>query len=629
MGNVERPSQSSRPRASGRGDSRPAGAPQQPPVVRPGKAPHEPSLDDRRGLLAESDRAFRVADAGLRRWVPPLASFLVLVAGIVDVVSVLTPEFKQRLHDVSSVVTGPVARSASAATLALGLLLILLAHGLRRRKRRAWRAAVVLLLFSAVFNVVKGLDVEEATLALLVAIALVVYRSEFRGSSDFTSRWRAVVVFVQLGVASIVLGEIAIQIRVDRLTGSHSFGQQLQQVLYGLVGIHGPLHFRNDNAEDLITRLLIALGLLTVLATAYIALRPAEPRPLSSEEDQRRLRGLLDEHGSQDSLGYFALRGDKSVLWSPSGKSAIAYRVVSGVMLASGDPLGDPEAWPGAIDRFLSMAIDHAWTPAVMGCSEAGGTAWARAGLDVLELGDEAVVSVADFTLEGRPMRGVRQAVARVERGEYVFDARRVRDVPPAELAAMRDQATLWRGAETERGFSMALGRFGSPGDGDCVVATARRDDVLAALLHFVPWGPDGLSLDLMVRDRAADNGMNEFLIAKLLQQAPQLGVTQVSLNFAVFRSALARGEQLGAGFVLRWWRGALLLASRWFQIESLYRFNAKFRPIWEPRYVCYPAARDLPRVALAALEAEAFLVWPTSRVRDVMIRRRHPVPSA
>lgn len=225
-------------------------------------------------------------------------------------------------------------------------------------------------------------------------------------------------------------------------------------------------------------------------------------------------------------------------------------------------------------------------------------------------------------------MRSVRQAVARVQRAGYTADVRRVRDVPPDELAAMRGQAALWRGSETERGFSMALGRFGAPGDGDCVVVSARRDGVLAGLLHFVPWGPDGLSLDLMVRDRAADNGLNEFLITTVLQAASTLDVAQVSLNFAVFRSALARGEQLGAGFVLRWWRGVLLLASRWFQIESLYRFNAKFRPIWEPRYVCYPAAGDLPRIALAALEAEAFLVWPTSRLVELLTRRRQPVPA-
>ncbi len=255
-----------------------------------------------------------------------------------------------------------------------------------------------------------------------------------------------------------------------------------------------------------------------------------------------------------------------------------------------------------------------------MGCGEQAGTAWSRAGLSALEIGDEAVVEVADFSLEGRAMRNVRQAVARVERAGYTTQVRRVCDIPAQEGVRLREQAEAWLGAETERGFSMALGRFGDSADPECVAVMAFQEGALRAFLHFVPWGTDGLSLDLMRRDRDADNGLNELLIAKALAAGPELGVTRFSLNFAVFRSSLERGERLGAGPVLRAWRAFLVFVSRWFQIETLYRFNAKFRPIWEPRFVCYPTAKDLPRVALAALEAEAFLVWP-----HLGRKRHHP----
>jgi lysyl-tRNA synthetase class 2 len=164
----------------------------------------------------------------------------------------------------------------------------------------------------------------------------------------------------------------------------------------------------------------------------------------------------------------------------------------------------------------------------------------------------------------------------------------------------------------------MALGRVGGRGDDRCVIATATEDGTLRALLHFVPWGSDGLSLDLMRRDRSAQPGLNDFLIVETVKQAPDLGVKRISLNFAVFRSALERGERIGAGPVLRAWRGVLLFLSRWFQIESLYKFNAKFCPEWVPRFMVYPSTRDAPRIGLAALEAEAFLVWPTVELRRI-----------
>lgn len=548
-----------------------------------------------------------------------MAGALCALVGIADVVSALVRADHARLRILAGFVPGALTTASAAGTLVTGILLLLLARALRRRKRRAWNAVVVLLAGSVALNVLKGLDVEEALLAAALLVLLVALRGEFYARGDPRTRWRAVAIGLVLLTASTLLGAALVGLRRAELASSYHIGPVLDHVVLGLVGISGPLRWEDDpsgrRADDLVGNSLLALGLLTFVTTTYLVLRPAEPQASLSGEDEERMRALLARHGARDSLGYFALRRDKSVIWSPSGKACIAYRVVSGVMLASGDPLGDPEAWPGAIDAFMAEADIHAWVPAVMGCSEQAGSAWARAGLDVLEIGDEAVVEVADFSLGGRPMRNVRQAVARVERAGYEVQVRRVRDIPPQERASLVSQAAAWRGAETERGFSMALGRFGDPMDEECVTVLAFQQEQLRAFLHFVPWGCDGLSLDLMRRDRSADNGLNELLIVRTLQCAPELGIRRLSLNFAVFRSSLERGERLGAGPVLRAWRGLLVFASRWFQIESLYRFNAKFHPVWEPRYVCFPGASDLPRVAVAALEAEAFLVWPVLRM--------------
>jgi lysyl-tRNA synthetase class 2 len=556
---------------------------------------------------------------------PSLLAFAVMALGLVDVISAVTPEQGERLRTLRQVLPLSIAHAASATTAVTGLLLMMLGHGLRRRKRRAWRAAVALLVASIGLHLAKGLDAEEAAVALVVAVVLVVQRREFYAAGDPTTRWRAPVAFVGMGVASVAAGIALLYARSGALLGSPSFGDRAIHVLWGLVGVSGPVHFRTDRGHDVVFDILLALGVATALVTAYLALRAPEPRARLTAGDEERLRDLLARQGQRDSLGYFALRRDKAAVFSETGKAAISYRVVSGVMLASGDPIGDPEAWPGAIRVFLEEARRHAWVPAVMGCGEQGGEVWVReAGLRALELGDEAICEVEDFTLEGRPMRNVRQMVTRVERAGYKTDVRRLRDMTPHEIADIRRQAAAWRGAVVERGFSMALGRFGDASDGDCVAVTAYKDDRLAAVLHFVPWGSDGLSLDLMRRDREADPGLNELLIVAAMRAAPDLGVTRLSLNFAVFRSALERGGKLGAGPVLRLWRELLLVASRWFQIESLYRFNAKFRPLWEPRFICYRNAREIPRVAIAALEAEAFIVWPNQWL--AMRRARHAV---
>jgi lysyl-tRNA synthetase class 2 len=560
----------------------------------------------------------------LLRGVPTAIALATVLLGFVDIISALAPERAGRLRDLTRVVPLGVAQSASAVTLVAGILLVLLGQGLRRRKRRAWRAALALSVVTMALHVVKGLDVEEASVTLVLTVLLVVLSDQFYAAGDPRTRRRAPVTFVAMVLASFVLGYLLLLFRHSSIVGSPSFGGRLQEVAVGLVGVSGPVHFRGDGTSDLVFGVLLALGAATVLVTAYLILRSPEPVAALSDRDDERLRGLLSGQGERDSLGYFALRRDKAAIFSATGKAAVSYRVVSGVMLASGDPIGDPEAWPGAIAEFAREARRHAWVPAVMGCSEQGGEVWVReAGLRALELGDEAVLDLDEFTLEGRAMRNVRQMVSRVERAGYTTSVRRVGDLSAAEIADITRQAATWRGAEVERGFSMALGRFGQPADGDCVCVTAHCGDRLAAVLHFVPWGHDGLSLDLMRRDREADPGLNELMIVAAVQAAPELGVTRLSLNFSVFRSALERGGRLGAGPVLRAWRALLLWASRWFQIESLYRFNAKFRPVWEPRFICYPGAGDLPRIAIAALEAEAFIVWPTQLLALRRARRQ------
>jgi lysyl-tRNA synthetase class 2 len=558
-----------------------------------------------------------------QRGVPLIFGMLTLLIGLADIVQGAGPGIyhRYRLHRLADIAPGTLTNVTRTADVIIGLALLMLSHGLRRRKRRAWEAVTLLLGSSVVIHsVIRRVPLVPHLLPLVVTavllVALVVFRREFYAVGDPRTRWRALGALTLLVAADLIIGLSYVSL-TRGLARQYTLWERAHSVIYGLVGVWGPVQFTSDTRGDLFGYLTGALGLFTLVVVGYLFLRPAEPAGRLRGQDAGRIRELLDRHGEQDSLGYFTLREDKSVIWSPTGKSCIGYRVLSGVMLASGDPIGDPEAWPGAIHAFLDEAARHAWVPAVIGCGELGAEVWCREGsLTALELGDEAIVCVADFSMQGRQMRNVRQMVGRVARQGYVAQIRRVSDIPRDEIRSLCRQADSWRGSPTERGFSMALGRVGASGDGGCVIATASENGVLRAMLHFVPWGSDGLSLDLMRRDRSSSPGLNDFLIVETLKKSPELGIERVSLNFAMFRAALERGERIGAGPVLRAWRRCLLFMSRWFQIESLYKFNAKFCPQWVPRFLVFPGPRDAPRIGLAALEAEAFLVWPTFEVR-------------
>ncbi|MDR6973407.1 lysyl-tRNA synthetase class 2 [Streptomyces sp. 3330] len=532
------------------------------------------------------------------------------------------------------------------AGFASGVFTAFLAVTMRRRKRAAWilnlglsGAFLGLFTLAMAFPEIRRHPQNWVSLALtaVFVLALLAGRREFYAKGDRSNPRLAAAVGAGGLLGASLLAALLVTV-TDRAATSSTFLERWRYGTLRLVSVAADEYRVPGIAPptwvDVSVNMLSTALVLAVLYAAFRSRRAVDPL---TEDDEKRLRELLDRHGERDSLGYFALRREKSVCWSPTGKAAVAYRVLGGVSLASGDPIGDPEAWPGAIAPWLAEARAHGWIPAVMGASEEAGTVYARHGLDALELGDEALVEVAEFTLEGRAMRTVRQAVNRVRRAGYTVRVRRHEDIPADEMASLLRRADDWRDGATERGFSMALGRLGDPEDGRCVMlecSDARGE--LRALLSFVPWGPHGLSLDLMRRDRDCDNGLMEFMVIELLRHAQQddrghrddrddrghgddrdeqgdraIRITQISLNFAVFRSVFERGARLGAGPVLRLWRSLLCFFSRWWQIESLYRANAKYRPIWEPRFLLFEKSADLPRIGLASARAEGFLEAP------------------
>ncbi|HEY1915979.1 MAG TPA: bifunctional lysylphosphatidylglycerol synthetase/lysine--tRNA ligase LysX [Streptosporangiaceae bacterium] len=353
-------------------------------------------------------------------------------------------------------------------------------------------------------------------------------------------------------------------------------------------------------------------GLLSAAALVLALLvfwRAGRPQVDQDAADELKVRELLLKYGESDSLGYFATRRDKAVVFSPDGRAAVTFRTEGAVSVASADPIGDPSSWAPAIQAWLEECRSHSRYASVLSASEAGSAEYVRAGLRAFSMGDEAVIYTDRFTLRGRTMRPVRQAVTRIGQAGYTSQVRRHADLTPAELAQVDELAAAWRGDETERGFSMALNRVTDPADGRCVIITAHdRTGAVRGFLSFVPWGVRGISLDLMRRDHQAENGLNEFMVTKLIEASPAMGVRRISLNFAMFRSVFRAADQVGAGPVTRASDAVLGIVSRFYQLETLYRSNQKYQPEWVPRFICYAQPLTVVRAAVAAGTAEGFL---------------------
>ena len=540
----------------------------------------------------------------ISRNIPKLIGRLALLVGVLMIAAVFVPPLRQEADYFFSFIPPAIRGTAAASSLFFGLIIITLARGLTRRKRRARNLAIIILLL----NPISSVTISFAEILLI--ILLVVFRKEFYAKSDPSTKWRPLIAFAQVIILSILSSLILLYLRKDNLLiNDPNFNQIIAGIFRGFIGLDTNLEFKSAHLEEFTNFFIGSLGFFSIVLPFILFFRRVKPLGVMSEEDRDLLRKLYKHDEFQDSVAYFATRNDKSVVWSKNKKAAIAYRVVDGVMLASGDPIGEYSLWPEAIAEFIKKANEYAWTPAVMGASERGGEVWVKeTKMLAFDYGDEAIIDVKSFTIEGKIMGNVRHMVNRTKRDGYSATTCKWIELEDLDKQKLISFANEWRYGATERGFSMSMDRFGDDKDSETIITIARKDDEIKGFIYFMPWSTFGWSLDRMQRERGIDPGINELMIVSTVEEAKQRGITKVSLNFAAFRSVFERADKLSAGPIVRFSRNAIRFASNWFQVESLFRFNAKFQPEWQTRYVLYPTAADMPRVGWAALKAERFI---------------------
>ncbi|SEF89512.1 lysyl-tRNA synthetase, class 2 [Actinacidiphila yanglinensis] len=314
---------------------------------------------------------------------------------------------------------------------------------------------------------------------------------------------------------------------------------------------------------------LISVALLLLVVLAF--LRAPRGRARLQPADERRLRALLQDDGGRDSFGYFALRRDRAVCWSPGRQAAIVHRVVNGVTLAAGDPVGPPSAWPAAVAHWLDTARSHAWVAAVAHAGDGAAGVYTAAGLHGLESAVEPVIEVGALPAGPVELRRTMTAAG------YAVVVRRQHELAEEEWVRLRQLAEAWR-QHGRAGGGVQLGRLGDPADPGYVVAECRDGHGrTCALLAFVPWGEDGLTLAMLRHDRESGHGPVDLVLTEVLLRAytgaaPLTGVVRVSLNLA------PAGD------------------------EQAYE---AYRPRWALRHLMYERRAELPRVIAAAAYAE------------------------
>jgi lysylphosphatidylglycerol synthetase-like protein (DUF2156 family) len=544
-----------------------------------------------------------------------IAAVSLFVAGAIDVLSSVTTPVRQHLHLIASYLPVAVVQAAGALTAIAGIGMIMLSRGILKGQRRSWLVAVALLVASLALHLVHAAGFATLLVCAAVLILLIVQRELFRAQTEPATLVTAFVILAVGGVVATLGGFLAVEVagRVH-----HHPLPGWPDVLLGsaerLVGVQWVAFPATVNRYVSVS--LLAVGLSLIVVALYLLTRPVVDRRLSSgraamgrRAAELRARDIVRRHGT-GTLDYFALRDDKQ--WFFHRDSLVAYAVFGGVCLVSPDPIGPFSERAHVWDSFRRFVDRNGWGLGVMGAGEEWLPTYQASGMRFVYIGDEAVVDPREFSLEGGKMKGLRQAVNRVARYGYTVRFLDPAHLNPQDAACMAELMAKNRRGEQERGFSMTLGRLFDPRDTGLLLTLVEGPDCTpVAMCQFVPSPAiGGYSLDLMRRDPGDHpNGLLDFALCSTITHLKDMGMKGLSLNFAAMRSIL-EGDT-GDGVTQRVERWALRRLSGVLQIETLWRFNAKYEPRWLPRYIVFDSAEQFVPVAVQIMRAESLTEVP------------------
>lgn len=514
----------------------------------------------------------------LGRSVPQIFSLLLLIAGAILLFSGATPADRDAMAWLREIMPLPVMEISHLLGSLVGLLLLFLARGVWLRLEIAYPASVGLLIFGILFSLLKGFDWQEATilstmLLLFVPTRRYFYRDSALVDMPFTLPWFALIGLI-LG-ASVWLGFFS-----------------YKHVEYADT-LWGEFSHRGDASRFL--RSLVTLGGCVVAFGLYRLLRVAPPPAPGADQDDRQAILAVVRSASQTD-GYLALLGDKTILWSHSRNAFLMYRVTRQYWIAMGDPVGDSDEHEGLVWRFRELADRHGARVVFYQVSKHHLPLYLDMGLILFKLGEEALVPLAGFSLQGNRRSGFRHAVNRVAKLGVVF---RVldHDEVAARMEELKAISDDWLETKAVREKQFSLGFFSEPYLRLTRIVVAELDGRIHAFANL--WETDDrneFSMDLMRHDEDAPPGIMDYLFIQLMLWGREAGYQLFNLGMAPLA-----GLETHALAPL-WHRIGNLIFKHggdFYNFDGLHAYKEKFDPIWEPRYLAAPPGLSMPLALL------------------------------
>jgi phosphatidylglycerol lysyltransferase len=521
---------------------------------------------------------------------------LALLCGVIGLLDIVLAVKRQPVFSVGDMRVGRGATIEGSRYILLvsGLVLATSVRQLWRGKRRSWQLAVVTLMFSLVAHPVRHGDALGVVPSLVLAVALVLFAEQFPARSD-PARSSAGIVWLIAGELGVfVYGTAGLYLLDSDFRHSNSLGQSMNEALRLLFlrPVDALETVRHHGDWFVASVRVMAIVVLGVAVWHFV--HPVIARSTSDRAERTVARRILDEYATT-GLAYFHLLSDKQLFVARDERSLLSYRVVGGTAVALGEPIGAPDSAIVLVREFHEFCELHGWRVAYHQVSPAGVRLLEAVGLKSIKIGEEAIVDVQAFSLEGSHFKRTRNKNRQLAKEGIVVEEL-AQPIDAATMSELREVSDQWLADGGHRERTFTLGWFDPAYLSDTTVLVARSaGGRIEAFVNLLPsFASRNGNFDLMRRRPDAPNGVMELLFVHLIEHFRDAGRQGMTLGFA----PLANID--GDGLIARALRTLYERESSAFNFKGLYEFKSKWHPGWEPRSLVYRSDLELPQIAYA-----------------------------
>ncbi|WP_337884422.1 bifunctional lysylphosphatidylglycerol flippase/synthetase MprF [Fischerella thermalis] len=531
------------------------------------------------------------------------ASILTAMVGVVNLISAVTPNSPRRTELIEQFVPFDIRAGGHFFAAISGFILLTLAANLLRRKRVAWLLTVGLLIVTIISHLIKGLDYEESLLARVLLAQLILMRNVFTAQSDRPSITQGIRVLIGALLFTLAYGTVGFFLLDRQYTVNFDLPEALLQTL--------AMFFTADNAGlEPTTRFgqffadsIYFVGASTLAYALFMLLRPVLLRNHALEVERKRAKEIVKQYG-KSSLARFTLFDDKTYYFSPSGKSFIGYLAKGRGAIALGDPIGPLEERQEVIVGFQLFCEKNDWYTAFYQTLPDDLDIYKSLGYRTVQIGEEAIVDLHSFTLQGKANQNLRNALNRLTKSghQVKFYQPPIADELLKELRSISDEwLQMMQGAEKK----FSVGWFDYDYLRECeIVVVYTPEGTISAFANVVSeYQKNEITIDLMRRRTDIEKGTMEFLFVSMFQHFQQLNYDGFNLGLSALSGV---GETQNSPTLEKALKYLYEHLNKFYKFKGLHTFKDKFSPHWEPRYLVYPNLAALPDIVVALVRADS-----------------------